>query len=226
MGLMQKLDLTVTDYDAARDPVKLVRINQLPETGYIDWTQCSLTAKKMKKAGDSIHEAFLRTKREEKKRKSQDSRILKKRMKEEEEEEYYKNAASYTKDGITNHDAPASSNANGFATNSKIVKSEEISNAFENGDSLINIEKNAVKAEVNLESALPNDLTKSESVNEIKETVSKNISENVTDLIFSANQETNSKDVKTSDDTVPSYTCNGNSLLVPSSIDKNITQNS
>jgi len=68
--VMDKLDLKVRDYDPLSDPVKKVKKNDLPEQGYIDWTQCSATAKSLKKIGDVIHENFLHFKRLEKKRKN------------------------------------------------------------------------------------------------------------------------------------------------------------
>jgi len=68
--VMDKLDLKVRDYDPLSDPVKKVKRNDLPEQGYIDWTQCSATAKSLKKIGDVIHENFLHFKRLEKKRKN------------------------------------------------------------------------------------------------------------------------------------------------------------
>lgn len=68
--VMDKLDLKVRDYDPLSDPVRKVKINDLPEQGYIDWTQCSVNAKSLKKIGDVIHENFLHFKRLEKKRKN------------------------------------------------------------------------------------------------------------------------------------------------------------
>lgn len=67
--VMDKLGLTVREYDPLTDPVKKVKNNDLPEKGYIDWTQCGANAKALKKIGDVIHENFLHFKREEKKRK-------------------------------------------------------------------------------------------------------------------------------------------------------------
>jgi hypothetical protein len=40
-------------------------------SGYIDWTQCSEEAKRMKKAGSLVHEAFLLRERERKRQANQ-----------------------------------------------------------------------------------------------------------------------------------------------------------
>jgi len=84
--LMGKLDLKIPEYNPDTDPVKLTRINQLPEQGFIDWTQCPTLAKSLKKLGDQIHDDFLKMKREEKKRKSLDYARQNKLRKREENE--------------------------------------------------------------------------------------------------------------------------------------------
>jgi hypothetical protein len=40
-------------------------------SGYIDWTQCSEEAKRMKKSGSHVHEAFLLRERERKRQANQ-----------------------------------------------------------------------------------------------------------------------------------------------------------
>jgi len=84
--LMKKLDLKITDYNPAQDPIRRVRNNDLPESGYIDWTQSPDLARSMKKIGDEIHDNLLKTKREEKKRKYLDAMKQTKMKKREEDE--------------------------------------------------------------------------------------------------------------------------------------------
>eukprot|EP00088_Acartia_fossae_P035025 TRINITY_DN3602_c0_g1_i2.p1 TRINITY_DN3602_c0_g1~~TRINITY_DN3602_c0_g1_i2.p1 ORF type:complete len:556 (-),score=130.90 TRINITY_DN3602_c0_g1_i2:286-1953(-) len=68
--LFDKLGLSIPEYSPGQDPVKQVAQGELPECGYIDWTQCSQLAKVLKKEGDDIHDQYLKVRREEKKRKS------------------------------------------------------------------------------------------------------------------------------------------------------------
>jgi len=75
--LFNRLGLTIPHYQSNLDPVRKVRQGDLPAEGYIDYTQCSLLAKKLKKIGDDIHEQYLKIKREEKKRKSLDPSLQK-----------------------------------------------------------------------------------------------------------------------------------------------------
>jgi len=69
--LFHKLGISIPEYCSDQDPVRRMADNRdLPESGYIDYTQCPNLAKTFKKRGDDIHEQYLKIKREEKKRKS------------------------------------------------------------------------------------------------------------------------------------------------------------
>lgn len=67
--LMNKLGLDIPEYNPDTDPVRHVRFNRLPDVGYIDFTQCSDLARKMKKVGDKIDDSFKEKRKNEKKRK-------------------------------------------------------------------------------------------------------------------------------------------------------------
>jgi len=78
--LFNKLGLTIPLYQPNQDPVRKVRLGDLPAEGYIDFTQCSDLARNLKKIGDDIHEQYLKVRREEKKRKSLDPTLQKPKM--------------------------------------------------------------------------------------------------------------------------------------------------
>jgi len=87
-AVMKNLDLEIPDYDRIRDPVRRVARGEWEGAEQcVDWTQAEEEARVVKKKADTVHDDYLKKRRELKKRKSEHGAVINKRIKREDFEE-------------------------------------------------------------------------------------------------------------------------------------------